>query len=113
MAQAVRRTLTELVESGRARSIGVGHRRLVSKHVLPQVAPLLIANTVLTIALEAGYGSIGPFNRAFKERFGLTPTEYRRAPIPDDELRRSTINDVGVHVALVAESGDALVGVGE
>jgi AraC-like DNA-binding protein len=34
---------------------------------------------ILTIALEAGYGSIGPFNRAFKERFGATPTEYRRA----------------------------------
>ena len=36
---------------------------------------------VLTIALEAGYGSIGPFNRAFRERFGMTPTEYRRASI--------------------------------
>jgi AraC-like DNA-binding protein len=33
---------------------------------------------VLTIALEVGYGSVGPFNRAFKERFGVTPTEYRR-----------------------------------
>lgn len=33
---------------------------------------------VLTIALDVGYGSIGPFNRAFKERFGMTPTEYRR-----------------------------------
>jgi AraC-like DNA-binding protein len=33
---------------------------------------------VLTIALEVGYGSIGPFNRAFKERFGVTPTQYRR-----------------------------------
>lgn len=32
---------------------------------------------VLTIALECGYGSIGPFNRAFKARFGLTPTEFR------------------------------------
>jgi AraC-like DNA-binding protein len=40
---------------------------------------------VLTIALEAGYGSIGPFNRAFRERFGMTPTEYRRAS--DAELR--------------------------
>lgn len=41
---------------------------------------------VLTIALDVGYGSIGPFNRAFKERFGVTPTEYRRthhAPIPE------------------------------
>ncbi len=34
---------------------------------------------VLTIALEAGYGSIGPFNRAFKARFGVTPTEFRRS----------------------------------
>jgi AraC-like DNA-binding protein len=32
---------------------------------------------ILTIALECGYGSIGPFNRAFKHRFGVTPTAYR------------------------------------
>lgn len=32
---------------------------------------------VLTIALEAGYGSIAPFNRAFKKQLGLTPTQYR------------------------------------
>ncbi len=34
---------------------------------------------VLTIALDAGFGSIGPFNRAFKAHTGLTPTDYRRA----------------------------------
>ncbi len=33
---------------------------------------------VLTIALEVGYASIGPFNRAFKERFAQTPTAYRQ-----------------------------------
>lgn len=33
---------------------------------------------VLDIALEVGFGSIGPFNRAFKATTGLTPTEYRR-----------------------------------
>lgn len=33
---------------------------------------------VLTIALELGWGSIGPFNRAFRTRFGMTPTDYRR-----------------------------------
>jgi AraC-like DNA-binding protein len=33
---------------------------------------------VLTIALEAGFGSIGPFNRAFREALGETPTEFRR-----------------------------------
>ena len=34
---------------------------------------------ILSIALECGYGSIGPFNRAFRHRFGMTPTEYRAA----------------------------------
>jgi AraC-like DNA-binding protein len=34
---------------------------------------------ILTIALDAGFGSIGPFNRAFKAHTGLTPTDYRRA----------------------------------
>jgi AraC-like DNA-binding protein len=38
---------------------------------------------VLTIALEAGFGSIGPFNRAFKQATGLTPTDFRRQHIAD------------------------------
>ena len=32
---------------------------------------------VLSIALDSGFGSIGPFNRAFKHAYGLTPTEFR------------------------------------
>ncbi len=32
---------------------------------------------VLTIALDCGYGSMGPFNRAFKARYRETPTQYR------------------------------------
>jgi peptide/nickel transport system permease protein len=35
----------------RARSLGAGNLRIVMRHVLPQIAPLLIANTVLTIAV--------------------------------------------------------------
>jgi peptide/nickel transport system permease protein len=35
----------------RVRALGAGNRRLMTKHVLPQVAPLLIANTVLMVAL--------------------------------------------------------------
>jgi len=38
---------------------------------------------VLTVAMDLGYGSLGPFNRAFKERVGLTPTEYRRKKLAD------------------------------
>ncbi|MEM8942714.1 MAG: helix-turn-helix domain-containing protein [Pseudomonadota bacterium] len=32
---------------------------------------------MLSIALASGFNSIGPFNRAFKQRFGLTPSQYR------------------------------------
>jgi AraC-like DNA-binding protein len=32
---------------------------------------------VLTIAMNVGYGSIGTFNRAFKARTGMTPTDFR------------------------------------
>lgn len=33
---------------------------------------------ILTIALDAGFASLGPFNRAFRADTGLTPTEFRR-----------------------------------
>ena len=32
---------------------------------------------IITIALDAGFGSLGPFNRAFRESEGVTPSEYR------------------------------------
>lgn len=35
--------------------------------------------TVAQVAFEVGYASLGPFNRAFKEATGLTPTEFRAA----------------------------------
>lgn len=38
---------------------------------------------VLTIALDVGFGSIGPFNRAFKADTGLTPTEFRQRALAD------------------------------
>jgi AraC-like DNA-binding protein len=45
---------------------------------------------ILTIALDAGFQSLGPFNRAFKAHTGVTPSEFRRgrlgepgeAPLP-------------------------------
>jgi AraC-like DNA-binding protein len=33
---------------------------------------------ILTIALDTGFQSIGPFNRAFKAHTGMTPTAYRK-----------------------------------
>ncbi len=45
------KSVRERVYVKRARALGAGHTRIVMRHVLPQVAPLLIANTVLTIAV--------------------------------------------------------------
>jgi len=33
---------------------------------------------VAAIAFDLGYGSLGPFNRAFRAATGATPTEWRR-----------------------------------
>ena len=40
--------------------------------------PSQAAVPVVTIALDAGFQSLGPFNRAFKAHTGMTPTDYRR-----------------------------------
>ncbi len=36
---------------------------------------------ILTIALDAGFGSLGPFNRAFRDAEDMTPSQYRAAKI--------------------------------
>jgi AraC-like DNA-binding protein len=41
--------------------------------------PAHVAVPVLTIAMDLGYGSLAPFNRAFREATGQTPTDFRRA----------------------------------
>jgi peptide/nickel transport system permease protein len=45
------KSVRERVYVKRARALGASHTRIVLQHVLPQVAPLLIANTVLTVAV--------------------------------------------------------------
>lgn len=41
---------------------------------------------ILTIALDAGFGSLGPFNRAFREAEGKTPSEFRAGRMADFEI---------------------------
>ncbi len=41
--------------------------------------PAQRSTSILTIALDSGFGSIGPFNRAFKAETGQTPRDYRNA----------------------------------
>lgn len=65
---------------------GLGHRNFnafVNRYRLDEAKraladPARAELPVLSIALDAGFQSIGPFNRAFKADTGITPSEYRR-----------------------------------
>ena len=52
--------------------------------------PSLARTPVLTIAMKLGYGLIGPFNRAFKQSTGFTPTEFRRQKFGELDLPANT-----------------------
>lgn len=43
--------------------------------------PARVALPVLTIAMDLGYGSLAPFNRAFRDTTGQTPTDWRRTAL--------------------------------
>jgi AraC-like DNA-binding protein len=43
--------------------------------------PDKVALPVLTIAMDLGYGSLAPFNRAFRDATQQTPSEWRRAAL--------------------------------
>lgn len=56
---------------------------LLNHYRISEAANRLVDTTikplpVLTIALDVGYRSLSTFNKAFKERHGLTPSEYRK-----------------------------------
>jgi AraC-like DNA-binding protein len=63
----------------------LGHRNFASflnGYRLNEVKSALVDPTqkdvpIITIALDAGFGSLGPFNRAFREAEGMTPSEFR------------------------------------
>jgi AraC-like DNA-binding protein len=41
---------------------------------------------ILTIALDAGFGSLGPFNRAFRDAEGITPSAWRERALADSGI---------------------------
>lgn len=41
---------------------------------------------ILTIAIDAGFGSLGPFNRAFRDAEGMTPSAYRAGRLADSGI---------------------------
>lgn len=53
-----------------------GYRLAAARAALAD--PAQCARPILSIALESGFQSIGPFNRAFKADTGCTPSEFRQ-----------------------------------
>jgi AraC-like DNA-binding protein len=68
-------------------------------HYRVQEARTLLADAaqrqlgIAEIAYRLGYSSLGPFNRAFKEIVGQTPTEYRKAALEQVSLADSEIGE--------------------
>ncbi len=58
----------------------------LNEHRIAEARALLashehVALPILTIAMDLGYGSLAPFNRAFRDAQGQAPSEFRRAAI--------------------------------
>ena len=76
----------------------LGHRnfaafvntRRIEAAKLTLADPAQSRTTVAAIAFDLGFGSLGPFNRAFKEATGQTPTQWRREALekasPNSEI---------------------------
>jgi AraC-like DNA-binding protein len=58
----------------------VGERRIAAAQSA-LTDPTKVRTSIATIAYEVGFGSIGPFNRAFKDATGKTPTDWRKAAL--------------------------------
>lgn len=70
-------------ESGTTFSEFILERRLeAARHML--TSPRYAAASITSIALEAGFGDLSYFNRRFKRRYLMTPTDMRRMLSDDD-----------------------------
>lgn len=85
----------------------LGHRHFanfVNDYRLQEVTarmadPALNRRPILTLALEAGFGSIGPFNRFFRERHGMTPSEFRQRCVPGSATPPQGSKDAWIHTS--------------
>ncbi|WP_299141229.1 helix-turn-helix domain-containing protein [uncultured Tateyamaria sp.] len=75
----------------RAINQGLGHRNFssfVNRARIEAARKMLqdpehMHSTMLEIAYDVGFSSMGPFNRAFRAEVGCSPTEYRRNVLTD------------------------------
>lgn len=75
---------------------GLGHRNFASFVNAFRIqeaqsmlsSPELAERSVLSIAYDVGFSSLGPFNRAFRAQTGMTPSEFRRAHLHETTKSR-------------------------
>jgi peptide/nickel transport system permease protein len=80
------KSLRERVYVRRAVSIGAGHTRIILTHIVPQLGPLLIANTVLAITLAI-------FNETALAFLGLSdPTAVTWGTIMEHAFERGAVS---------------------
>ena len=77
MAAYAWRRRAELASAAQVQSMAEGVRH-AAEAMAALADPGQAEVPILTIALDSGFQSIGPFNRAFKAQTGVTPTAYRK-----------------------------------
>ncbi|MBQ0930747.1 AraC family transcriptional regulator [Ideonella sp. 4Y16] len=77
----LRRVIRDRLGHGHFSAFINSHRIAAAQAALAD--PARRDQAVLAIALDVGFQSIGPFNRAFKAATGQTPTEFRRQQLAD------------------------------
>jgi len=91
----------------RAINQGLGHRNFSSFINRARIAaaqetladPAQMGRTILEIAYDVGFASLGPFNRAFRAETGQSPSEFRREALahPPADAGRSPPIPVNLH----------------
>ena len=83
--------------------VGETPKQLTSRLRLGRAAAMLLAgnDSVLNVALACGFGSHEVFCRAFRRRFGVSPSAYRERGFAGDVPQA----EVAAHAALVNEIG--------
>lgn len=77
----------------------LGHRNFsafVNRYRIAEAQRMLSSSEhvdlpVLTIAMDLGYNSLPPFNRAFRELTGSSPSEYRKRAFVEDPMEPQAI----------------------
>jgi len=84
-------TNTAYLSRGLNEGLGLGFAEAINGLRVEHVAARLrdgADGDILTLAIDAGFGSKATFNRVFKERFGVTPSAYRRVSTDKNDAAR-------------------------